>query len=201
MRKDSENRKNRIIEFINTYTDTYGSTPSIRDISAGTDIPQTSVNRLLRDMNGVDGFAYEGAHKIKTEQISSLGARQSAKVLGFVNCGPGETEEQQLLEYISLPESLVGKGTFFSLIAKGYSMIDEGIRPGDYIFVRRQNTAKPGDIVIALYDGLSNCKRFEIENGRCILRSCNSDKEHYPDIIVDELEIQGVVVGAYHRFE
>ncbi len=148
-----------------------------------------------------NSFVYEDVHKIKTEQLSSLGSRQSAKVLGYVNCGPGEIEEQMLLNFISLPESLVGKGTFFSLVAKGYSMIDEGIRPGDYIFVRRQMTAKPGDIIVALYNGVSNCKRFEMERGRCILRSCNSDKENYPDIIVDRLEIQGVVVGTFHKFE
>lgn len=128
-----------------------------------------------------------------------LRSRQLVKVLGYVNCGIGEEEEEQLVKMVTMPQSIVGRGNIFSVVAKGYSMIDEGVRPGDLIFVRRTYSAKPGDIVIALYRGLNNCKRFEIENGKCILRSCTRDKQAYPDIEVDHLEIQGVVVGYYHN--
>ena len=40
-----------------------------------------------------------------------------------------------------MPESLIGKGEFFALIAKGESMVDAGIHPGDYVVIRKQNTA------------------------------------------------------------
>ena len=39
------------------------------------------------------------------------------------------------------------------------------------------------------------------ENQKYILQSCNPDKEAFPDIIVDELQIQGIAIGVYHRLE
>lgn len=62
-------------------------------------------------------------------------------VIDYVACGPGEVEEEHLIEYIRMPESMVGQGEFFALIAKGYSMVDAGIKKSDYVIVRRQRTA------------------------------------------------------------
>ena len=64
----------------------------------------------------------------------------SAPVLGYVRCGEGEEETEEVIEYIRLPESLVGTGEFFVLIAKGDSMIDAGVNEGDYVVIRKQNT-------------------------------------------------------------
>ena len=76
-----------------------------------------------------------------------------------------------------------------------------GIFPGDYVFVKRQQTANEGDLVIALFDGKNNLKKlgFDPKNKKYILHSCNPDTKTYPDIIVDELQIQGVVKGSYHK--
>ena len=81
-------------------------------------------------------------------------------------------------------------------------MVDAGIRPGDYVIVRRQQTAHDGDLIIALSDGKNNLKKLVLdqENRRFILRSCSADREAYPDIVTEELAVQGVVIGAYHRF-
>ena len=97
----------------------------------------------------------------------------------------------------------MGGGELFALIAKGESMVDAGIHPGDYVIVRRQETAKAGDLIIALSDGKNNLKKLALdeENRKFILQSCNADKEAFPDIVVDELQIQGVAVGVYHRIE
>ena len=106
----------------------------------------------------------------------------SAPVLGYVRCGEGEEETEEVIEYIRLPESLVGTGEFFVLITKGDSMIDAGVNEGDYVVIRKQNTASDGDYVVALYEGLNNLKELVVDNGIYILRSCNEDKETYPDI-------------------
>ena len=80
-------------------------------------------------------------------------------------------------------------------------MIGAGIFPGDYVFVKRQETANEGDLVIALFDGKNNLKElgFDQKNKKYILHSCNPDTKAYPDIIVDDLQIQGVVKGSYHK--
>ena len=66
---------------------------------------------------------------------------------------------------------------------------------------RRQQTANEGDLVIALFDGKNNLKKlgFDQKNKKYILHSCNPDTKTYPDIIVDELQIQGIVKGSYHK--
>ena len=96
----------------------------------------------------------------------------------------------------------MGKGECFALIAKGESMIGAGVHPGDYVIVRRQKTARPGDLVIALSEGKNNLKKLLMDEKerRFILRSCNPDREAYPDIETEQLEIQGVAIGVYHSF-
>jgi repressor LexA len=103
-----------------------------------------------------------------------------------------------------MPESLIGRGEFFALIAKGESMVDARVKPGDYVIVRRQQTAEHKDIVVALLEGKNNLKIYIKEDGKCILRSKNrKHKKLYPDIVVgedEELRIQGLAVGVYHKF-
>ena len=103
-----------------------------------------------------------------------------------------------------MPEALVGKGEFFALIAKGHSMVDAGINEGDYVIVRKQSSAKVGDLVVALYDnGLNNLKKlcYDEDRQRYYLYSCNADQETYAPICVDELQVQGVAVRVMHNLE
>ena len=83
-----------------------------------------------------------------------------------------------------MPESLVGKGDLFALIAKGESMIDAGIYPGDLVIVRRDKKAEIGDIVVALLAGMNNLKVLGFDNKlhRYVLKSCHPRHQKYPDI-------------------
>ena len=142
---------------------------------------------------------YDGRRSISTSQIEMDSPTHFMKVLGYVACGEGQEEEESVIEYIRMPESIVGKGEFFALIAKGESMIDAGIHPGDYVIVRQQKGANSGDYVVALYEGKNNLKQLIKEDGQLILRSCNEDKESYPDIYPEDLQIQGVAVCVTHK--
>ena len=167
-----------IYDYVNQYYAEQSKYPSVRDITAGTGISVSTVHRCLTDMESPSKYM---------------------KVLGYVACGEGQEEEETVIEYIRMPESIVGKGNFFALIAKGESMIDAGIYPGDYVIVRQQNTAEIGDYIVALYEGKNNLKQLIKEDGRYILRSCNEDKETYPDIYPEDLQIQGVAVCVTHK--
>lgn len=125
------------------------------------------------------------------------------RVLGRVACGPGDEEQEEVLEYIRMPENLVGKGTFFALIAKGDSMIDAGIHEGDYVIVRQTQTAEIGDIVVAMYDNLSNLKvlGYDEKEEQYCLCSRKPDKNKYADIYVTDLQVQGIAVGVYHKLK
>ena len=175
----------------------------MRDIAAGTGIAVTSVHRYLSAMKEDGELEYNGRRSVSTRRMEMEQVAHAMPVLGYVACGEGQEETEQVIEYIRMPESLIGKGEFFALIAKGESMIDAGIHPGDYVMIRKQNTAEIGDIVVALDGGLNNLKVLGFNNakGRYFLRSCNEDKERYGDIYPEELRIQGVAVCVAHRLK
>ena len=202
MRKKDENRMQVIRDCIDSYYNAFGEIPTVRDISANTGIAVTTVHRYLTALKESGELEYNGRRSIATKRMSMEQPLHSMPVLGYVRCGPGEEEEESIIEYIRLPESMIGRGEFFALIAKGESMIDAGIHPGDYVIVRKQNNAEPGELIVALYDGLNNLKQLAYDDDECryVLRSCNEDKESYPDIPFEELTIQGVAIGVYHGF-
>ena len=201
MRQKSESKMQQILDCVDRYFSDFGEIPSVRDIAENTGIAVTTVHRYLTALKESGELEYSGRRSIITKRINMESAQYSMPVLGYVRCGPGEEEQEEIVEYIRLPESMIGRGEFFALIAKGESMIDAGIHPGDYVIIRKQNTAEPGELIVALYDGLNNLKQlaYDDDERRYVLRSCNEDKEAYPDIPFEELTIQGVAVGVYHR--
>ena len=196
-------RKKIIINAVNEYYDRYRRIPSVRELSQFTGIATTSLHRYLKELNESGEIEYNGRKSICTERINMECEHSSAPVLGYVRCGEGEEESQEIIEYIKLPESLIGKGEFFVLIAKGESMVDAGIYPGDYVVIKKQERADIGDIVVALYDGVNNLKKlgYDSKSGKYVLISCNEDKSTYADIHVDNLQIQGVAVCLMHRLK
>jgi len=188
--------KSTIVDYINEYYGDYNAIPSVRDIAAGTGISVSTVHRCLRDMKENGELEYNGRRSVSTLRIDMEQTHHPVAVLGYVACGEGQEETEEVIEYIRMPESLIGKGEFFALIAKGESMIDAGISPGDYVIIRKQNTAEIGDIVVALDQGVNNLKAlgFSKKRDRYFLRSCNEDRERYRDIYPEDLRIQGVAV-------
>ena len=201
MRRIDPSKKEIIAEYIDKHFCENDEIPSVRDIVEGTGIPLSTVHRYLISMREDGALDYSGRRTARTKLMEDAAPIHALQVLGTVACGPGQEEEQRFIEYIRMPESLVEKGDYFALIAKGESMIGAGIFPGDYVFVKRQQTANEGDLVIALFDGKNNLKKlgFDQKNKKYILHSCNPNTEMYPDIIVGELQIQGVVKGSYHK--
>ena len=188
--------KSTIVDYINEYYGANKAIPSVRDIAAGTGISISTVHRCLRDMKENGELEYSGRRSVSTRRIEMEGYHHAMAVLGYVACGEGQEETEEVIEYIRMPESLIGKGEFFALIAKGESMVDAGIHPGDYVVIRKQNHAEIGDIIVALDQGMNNLKvlGYNKKRERYFLRSCNEDRERYADIYPDELQIQGVAV-------
>jgi len=204
MRPKLNERKAVISSYIQKYYLENDRLPSERDIASGTGIPPASVHRFLVEMRESGEISFDGWRSARTEALEHVSPKSILPVLGYVACGPGQEEEEQFIEYIHMPESLIGRGEFFALIAKGESMVDAGVYPDDYVIVRRQQTAENGEMVIALLDGKNNLKKLVKADDGYILRSMNREHpEDYPDIIVDkdeELRIQGLAVGVYHDF-
>jgi repressor LexA len=87
-------------------------------------------------------------------------------MLGRIAAGGPILAEENLTEVFPLPRDLVGSGELFMLEVSGESMIDAAICDGDYVVVRREQTASNGEIVAAMIDGEATVKTFQRKNGQ-----------------------------------
>lgn len=123
----------------------------------------------------------------------------SAPLVGSIQCGSPEEEEEFVEEYVSLPVSLFGKGDFYILRSKGDSMVDAGIEEDDLIVIERNCSAKKGYIVVALdpynQNTLKRYAGFNKTERRYILKYENEAK--YPGEVI-KVKILHVQVIARH---
>ena len=86
-------------------------------------------------------------------------------MLGRIAAGGPILAEQNLETVFPLPQELVGDGELFMLEVSGESMIDAAICDGDFVVVRREQTASNGEIVAAMIDGEATVKTFQRKDG------------------------------------
>ncbi|MFE3629354.1 transcriptional repressor LexA [Streptomyces goshikiensis] len=95
-------------------------------------------------------------------------------LLGRIAAGTPLLADQDVRDLLPMPRKVVGDGHLFALTVVGQSMIDAGIREGDTVTVRRQATAKSGDIVVALLaDEEATVKKLKISGSEAWLMPCN----------------------------
>ena len=120
-------------------------------------------------------------------------------LLGDVAAGTGVLAAEQVEELMPVPEDLTGDGELFMLRVRGESMIDAGIFDGDFVVVRAQPTADPGDIVVAGIPGEeATVKTFLRKRNKIVLRPANETME---DLVFDpsDVKIYGKVVTLLRR--
>ena len=184
-------------EFIDNYIETYDRSPSQREVSKGTGMSTAAVSRYLSYMKENGMLNYDGTrHIITQKQRKKNNDTVEVPIVGSIACGTPTLAEQNIEEYVRLPVSWFGNGSYYLLRTFGESMIDIGIEEGDLVIVRMQNFADSGQIIVALVDNNdTTLKRYypDQKTGMIRLHPENSEME---DIIVapDELQIQGVAV-------
>ena len=101
---------------------------------------------------------------------------------------------------LPVPAALLGPGEHFALEVSGDSMIEAGILDGDFALIRKTNTARDGEIVVALIDGEeATLKYLHREQGGVRLDPANSayDPQHYPS---EAVVVQGKLAGLLRRY-
>lgn len=193
MRHKSTELMDSIKAYVEEYYKNYRHSPSTTEIADAVGIARGTAYKYLVAMDENGMIRYDG-QQISTEQTEKVQTEfTSVALLGAVSCGVPTLEEEYAQEYVSLPVSMFGKGTFFLLKANGDSMIEAGISSGDLVLVRKQSEAKEGDIVVALVGNENTLKRYFVdkENEKIILHPENKKMK---DIIVSSCEIQGVAI-------
>jgi len=104
-------------------------------------------------------------------------------------------------ELLKVPRVLLSHGTNLALRVRGDSMVEDGIRDGDIVIVKRQRTAENGQTVVAVINGEATVKRLYRTEGRVELRPANPLLK---SIILDAgsgtFEIRGIVIGLIRNF-
>ena len=196
---------NKISDFIGNYYRNEHVSPTVRAIADGTGISKSTVHSYLVEMNERKMLCYDGRRNItELPKISkTLPGYFSAPVVGSVQCGDPESEEEEVEMYVSLPSAIFGSGDFYILRASGDSMEDRGIYDGDYVLIKRQTECEPGDIVVALDENNENTLKVyagtDPENNKAILSYANAGKYPGKKIEVAKLTVQGVAQHVISR--
>ena len=117
-------------------------------------------------------------------------------LVGRIAAGGPILAEQSVEDVVTLPRQLTGQGDLFMLTVSGDSMIDAAICDGDFVVVRRQNTAENGDIVAALLDDEATVKTFRNKDGQVWLMPHNPN---YTPIDGTHARIMGKVVSVLRK--
>lgn len=198
MRYKSEATMKRIIKETDAFYFAHHRSPSITELARAVGCARSTAHGYLREMNEKGLLSYNG------ESIETTRIRKTAPdavlspVLGSVACGEPQMEEENFEEYVPLPTAIFGSGDFFLLRAKGKSMIEAGIDPGDLVVVRKQETAKDGDIVVALVQNENTLKRYYRDEERKQIR-LHPENRTMKDIYVKQCKIQGMASHVIKR--
>ena len=196
IRSKNPERKREINDFVTSYYKEYHRSPTISEIARGIGAAKSTVHSYLIEMNHENSISYDG-RTIETVTTGKFNSTYfSAPIVGSIPCGSPTYEEENIEEYVSLPEAIFGKGEFFILRAHGDSMIDSDINEGDLVVIRKQKTASVGDIVVALDEsGENTLKKFagiDSVTHEAILEYRNQSKYPGKIIRVNNLIVQGV---------
>jgi repressor LexA len=202
-------RQQEIWDFLVEYVELHGYPPTVREIGerVGLASPSTvhahlanleRAGYLRRDPTKPRALELTGLRRHDVQAVRE-DAQQLLPLLGEIAAGGPLLAEEQIEEYVAVPEQLVGGGADFLLRVKGESMIDAGILDGDVVVVRRQSTAVNGEIVVALAGDDESAdeatvKRYFRENGRVRLQPENAALE---PIYARHVQILGRVVGVF----
>ena len=203
--KELTKRQNEILTYIKKYMVSHGYPPTIREIGAdlGVSSPATIHAHLANleskgfikkedTKNRAIELLVENEYAIKDEEVVSV------PLLGKITAGSPIEAIERPDEYFSLPAYLIPNyKEVFTLLVSGTSMINAGILDGDIVIVERRNSARNGEIVVAMTDENEvTLKTFYKESGYFRLQPENDTMD---PIILDNVTILGKAIGLYRK--
>jgi repressor LexA len=199
---DLTKRQQEIFEFIKRYTAGHGYPPTVRDIGKAVGLASSStVHAHLANLEKL-GLLRRDPTKPRAielldravEQVKSIVRPDGLPLVGHVAAGSPVLAEENIEEYVSVPQLAGGEEGEYVLRIRGESMVDAGILPGDYVVVRPQETAVDGEIVVALMGEEATVKRYFRESDHIRLQPENASME---PIRSRDVKILGRVVGLF----
>jgi repressor LexA len=202
---DLTKRQQEIFDFIKRYSSDHGYPPTVRDIGKAVGLASSStVHAHLANLEKVGLLrrdpskprAIELLDKAVETAKAAVSRSNGLPLVGHVAAGQPILAEENIEEYVDVPAIAGGDEGEYLLRVRGDSMIDAGILEGDFVVVRRQDTATDGEIVVALVGEEATVKRFFREADHVRLQPENKTME---PIRSREVRILGRVVGVFRK--
>ncbi len=217
MRKKDSNELNKrekaILKFIEKQIEINSYPPSVREIGKAVGLKSTAtVHGYLAKLEE-KGYIKKESQKGRTLKLLKGGAGQNKNqsqmkefysgkemvevpVIGKITAGAPILAVENITDTFPIPIDFVGNSESFMLTVRGESMIEAGILDGDYILVKRQESANNGEIVVALIEDEATVKTFYKEKDHIRLQPENSTMD---PIIVPNCKILGKVSGVFRK--
>lgn len=170
--------------FIIDYQKRKGKSPSFREVMKALNMSSLNLVRTYI-------LALENSGRIERTRLGNIDMLPKLKpsgvaitpIVGSIACGQPVDAVEQIEESVTLPRAIFGGGDLFILHTHGDSMIDIGIKHGDLVVIRKQNTAENGDIIVAMMNGETTLKRFYKRNGKVVLHPENKEMKDIKKIV------------------
>jgi repressor LexA len=195
-------RQKQLMDYLNNYISEHGYAPTLAEV--GEYFGLSSLATVHKHLHNLEqkGFIKRQHNHSRALEVSEDDRPQPGRTLRLVGSVAAGTpiEAVEGNETIAVPDEFVRRDNTFCLRVKGDSMIEDGIRDGDYIIVEGRETAGNGETVVALIGDEATVKRFYREgDGSIRLQPANSAMQ---PIMVNEgdLAIRGVVVGLMRHY-
>lgn len=199
-------KQRQILGFIKQFIELNGSAPTLRQIADA-----IGVSSLATVHEHLQALEAKGLIKRKQGKMRSIELLEgdtslvqaenfNAPILGYIAAGMPIEAFTDPNATMNIPLSMVsgGKRTYV-LQVRGESMIEDGIMDGDNVIVEQTDSARDGEVVVALLDnGMATLKRYYKEATRIRLQPSNSTMQ---PIFVKNVRIQGKVVGLVRKYK
>ena len=199
-------KQTEVLNFIKKYIAEHGYPPAVREIGASLGLSSPATVQAHLNKLKEAGVIKNSSNKFRTiellvenEYLEQEDDVIKVPLLGKITAGNPIEAIERPNEYFNLPAAIVPSNeTVFTLEVSGESMINKGIFDGDYVIVKRQNTARNGDIVVAMTEENEvTLKTFYKEDDHIRLQPENDNMKPF---IFKNVTILGKAIGLYRTF-
>jgi repressor LexA len=193
-------RQQEIFDFIKRYSARNGYPPTVRDIGKAIGLTSSStVHAHLANLEK-QGVLRRDPTKPRAMEILDKAKRAvmpaGLPLVGRVAAGQPILADENIEDYVEVPQIAGGDDGEYVLKVQGDSMKNAGILEGDYVVVHSTETARNGEIVVALLGEEATVKRFYKERDHIRLQPENETLE---PILTRDVQVLGRVVGVFRR--
>lgn len=197
-------RQQEILDFLRRHSGDFSHPPTLSELCDAMGLSSKgSMHKQVQALIDA-GYVEPMNHQRRGIRLANAAAdpgeaMDELPMLGYIAAGrPIEAVTGQ--ETLSVPPALHTGKPCYVLQVRGDSMVDEGILDGDWVIIEQRETARNGEIVVALIDNSdATLKRLEQRRGEVILHPANAahDSQRYRP---EQVRIQGVLVGQMRRY-